>query len=173
MNNSRQQNINNSNINNKNNSSLIKKRSSSNSHMDKLKSNINTNLSLQQNNSLLKPNYSDKMNFYPNGNSKNIPYTPSNNSSLNMTPVSFINSKNESGFFFSEKIHVFLRIRPLSNLEISRGDSKCIDLANPQMIYFKNKNISRNFSFDCIFGENSSQEEVFQNSQMNVIKSNF
>jgi len=83
--------------------------------------------------------------------------------------VSFTNSKNESGFFFSENIHVFLRIRPLNNLEISRGDSKSIELANPQMIFFNNKNVSKNFSFDYIFGENSLQEEVFQNSQMNVI----
>jgi hypothetical protein len=164
MNNSLQEN------NNNNNSSLIKNKSSSSTHLDKFKSSLKNNLSSQQQNiSLIRPNYSDKMNFFPQGSRNNFPLTPSYNSSLNSTPVSFTNSKNESGFFFSENIHVFLRIRPLNNLEISRGDSKSIDLANPQMIFFNNKNVSRNFSFDYVFSENSLQEEVFQNSQMNVI----
>lgn len=162
MNNSLQQ--------NNNNSSSLNNRSNSNSYIDKLKSHLKNNFSSQQQNiSLIKPNYSDKMNFFPQQNVNNIPYTPSYNPSLNSTPLSFVNSKNESGFFFSENIHVFLRIRPLNNLEISRGDTKCIDLANQQTIFFNNKNISRNFSFDYVFNENSSQEEVFQNSHINVI----
>ena len=146
----------------------MKNRSSSNSYSDKIKSNLKLNVPSQQNISLIKPNFSDKMNFFPKGNFNNIPYTPSYNPSLNMTPVSFTNSKSDNGFYISENILVFLRIRPLSNLEISRGDNKCVDLANQQMIFFNNKAVSRNFSFDYIFGENSSQEEVFQNSQINV-----
>ena len=86
-----------------------------------------------------------------------------------MTPSSFGLSNQESGFNYTENIQVFLRIRPLNNLETSREDSKCVELANQQMIFFNAKNMSRNYSFNYIFGENSSQEEVFHNSQMDVI----
>jgi len=164
MNYSHQQN--NSLINNNNNNSLVKNRSSSNSYLDKFKSNIKSNMSLQPNNSLVKPHISDRMNLFSN---QNQPITPNYPPTHNMTPLSFSLSNGESGFTFSENIHVFLRVRPFSNLELSRGDTKCIDLANQQMVFFNNKAISKNFSFDYVFGENSSQEEVFQNSQMNVI----
>ena len=160
---------NNSNINKINhNNSITKNRSNSNSYVDKIRNNIHSNLSLQPSNSLLKPNYSDRMNFFNPNQNQNIPYTPTYSQNYNMTPVSFNSSNNESGFYLTENIHVFLRIRPLSNLEVKRGDSKCLELANQKMLFFNSKNISRNFSFDTIFGENSSQEEVFQNSQIKV-----
>ncbi len=151
-------------INNINNS-LIKKRSSSNSHLEEFKSNSKTDLSLQPSNSLKKQNFSDRLNVFSK---KNQPITPNYPPNLNMTPLSFISSNRDSVYTFTENIHVFLRVRPLNNLELSRGDSRCLEIANQQMVFLNNKLVSKNYSFDYVFGEKSTQEDVFQNSQMNV-----
>jgi hypothetical protein len=78
----------------------------------------------------------------------------------------------EYGFnnHYSENIQVFLRVRPMNKLEINRGDAKIIELANNQMIFFNNKNLTRNFSFNHCFGENSTQKDVYENTQISVNK---
>lgn len=161
MNNSYNQN--NSYINN--NNSLIKNRSGSNSLMDVYKSNIKSTTQIKPNSSLIKSELTERTTPIQN---LSQPYTPNLRQNHNMTPISFNLSNLESGFTFTENIHVFLRVRPFNNTEKNRGDSKCVEVANQQTMFFINKSISRNFSFDYIFDENSSQDEVFQYSQINV-----
>jgi hypothetical protein len=67
-----------------------------------------------------------------------------------------------------ENIKVCIRIRPANTLEIGRGDSKCLEYSNLQTLHFLNKNISKNYSFNCVFHENATQEEVFATCSINV-----
>jgi hypothetical protein len=78
---------------------------------------------------------------------------------------------NQSDYGFNhqtENIQVFLRVRPMNKLEINRGDAKIIELANSQMIFFNNKNLTRNFSFNQCFGEHSTQKDVYEHTQISV-----
>ena len=75
----------------------------------------------------------------------------------------------DSNLSYNENINVFLRIRPLNNTEINREDSKCIELANQNTIFFNNiKNTTRNYSFNYIFGERSSQDDVYKYCEIHV-----
>jgi hypothetical protein len=56
----------------------------------------------------------------------------------------------------------------MNQLETSRGDAKIIELANNQMIFFNNKNHTKNFSFNQCFGEYSTQKDVYENTQISV-----
>jgi hypothetical protein len=68
-----------------------------------------------------------------------------------------------------ENIKVCLRIRPLNTQETSRGDTKCVEESKNSNVNFKNKNINRTYTFNSIFNEKSSQEDVFYSCSMNVI----
>lgn len=67
-----------------------------------------------------------------------------------------------------ENIKVCIRIRPLNTLELGRGDSKCVEFSNLQTLHFHSKNISKNYSFNCVFHENTTQEELFTTCAINV-----
>jgi hypothetical protein len=91
--------------------------------------------------------------------------------SFNTNDFNLLESQSDYGFNQTENIKVFLRVRPLNQLETNRGDAKIIELANNQMIFFSNKNLSRNYSFNQCFGEFSTQKDVYDNTQISV--SNF
>ena len=67
-----------------------------------------------------------------------------------------------------ENIKVCIRIRPPNILETGRGDTKCVEYTNLQTLHFHNKNINKNYSFNCVFHENASQEELFTTCSINV-----
>jgi hypothetical protein len=89
-----------------------------------------------------------------------------------------MNMQNNSGFGqksldynsdeVGENIKVCVRIRPLNMLESGRGDTKCVEFSNLQTLHFHSKNINKNYSFNCVFHENSAQEEVFTTCGINV-----
>jgi hypothetical protein len=56
----------------------------------------------------------------------------------------------------------------MNNTESSRGDSRCLDYVNSSTVTFKNKGISRNYSYNMIFGEGESQEDLFYSLSLNV-----
>ena len=70
---------------------------------------------------------------------------------------------------FGENIKVCVRIRPMNMMEQGRGDIKCVEYLNNTTILFKNKNITRNYTFGGAFGEGISQEELFFSCSLNVI----
>lgn len=161
-----------------NKNKIIKKRSNSNSNksfLEKIKSGIKLKPSINPstNSSSTNSNNMGNNGFDFKKNSNTNPVTPYN---YNMTPSSYntpgasSTAKPEGILGYRENIHVFLRVRPLNNMEQSRGDTKCVELANQSMAIFNNvnKNLSRKFSFDYIFGEKSSQEEVFHFTEISV-----
>ena len=69
-----------------------------------------------------------------------------------------------------ENIKVCVRVRPLNTNEIGRGDSKSLEANSNTEILFQNKNIKKIYSFNQIFNEENSQDEVFFSCSLNVIK---
>jgi hypothetical protein len=55
-------------------------------------------------------------------------------------------------------------------METGRGDTKCAEYNNITTLNFSSKNLSRSFSFNCVFPENANQEEVFSTCSVNVNK---
>jgi hypothetical protein len=112
----------------------------------------------------------DNINFQPPqkktttpGHSSAIQFNPNlyNQYNMNVPNLDFREDNN------AENIKVCIRLRPLNVMETGRGDSKCAETNNNQIV-FRNKNISRNYGFNNVFGESTTQEEIFFNSNMNV-----
>ena len=116
----------------------------------------NRNTSIHQHN----PNVMDYNNMY-NINPNNM-NNMQNNSAFGMKSLDY--NSDEIG----ENIKVCIRIRPLNLLESGRGDSKCVEFSNSQTLHFHSKNINKNYSFNCVFHENTSQEEAFMTCGINV-----
>ena len=69
----------------------------------------------------------------------------------------------------SENIKVCLRIRPMSVLEKSRNDTSCIEPVSGEQLIFSHKNLRRNYTFNLVFGPDSSQEDVFFNCSIDKL----
>ena len=69
----------------------------------------------------------------------------------------------------SENIKVCLRIRPFSLQEKGRNDTKCITVMSNDQLVFINKNIRRNYTYNLVFGEDSTQEDIFYNCSINKL----
>jgi hypothetical protein len=67
----------------------------------------------------------------------------------------------------SENIKVCIRLRPLNMMETGRGDAKCVEVMNSQIV-FQNKSINRNYGFNNVFPEVTTQEDVFYACQLDV-----
>jgi hypothetical protein len=67
-----------------------------------------------------------------------------------------------------ENIKVCIRIRPMNITEQGRGDGRCVENINSSTALFSNKNIKRNYNFNAVFGEGSSQEDLFYTCSINV-----
>lgn len=67
-----------------------------------------------------------------------------------------------------ENIKVCVRIRPLNMTEQGRGDGKSVEVVNNTALSFKNKNVGRNYTYNCVFGESTTQEELFYTCSINV-----
>jgi kinesin family protein 15 len=55
-------------------------------------------------------------------------------------------------------IQVFVRIRPLINLEILKSKQKCVKLLSKTRLLCDNE---REFNYDIIFGEDAQQDQIF------------
>lgn len=86
-----------------------------------------------------------------------------------------------------EPVKVYLRVRPLTNKEITAGESQgCLEIVNsssvlmhPPKTSFTFKHQSRNtisaetvhrFSFSRVFGPDTSQKSFFEDTSFNVVK---
>jgi len=70
-----------------------------------------------------------------------------------------------------ERVKVFVRIRPFNEDEIKLGGEstfKTIDTKN-NVVSVKTDYSTKPYAYDGIYDENSSQEEVFQNSATKVL----
>jgi len=65
------------------------------------------------------------------------------------------------------KIRVFARIRPMLNLERNRGQTVALNIHDELSVshFWKREDIPREYSFDKVFGPESSQEELFKDTQ--------
>lgn len=70
-----------------------------------------------------------------------------------------------------ENIKVCIRIRPMNATEQGRGDGKCVEYINSSSLQLKNKNINKSYSFNIVFGDGASQEDVFYSCSVNVSQS--
>jgi hypothetical protein len=117
----------------------------------------------------------------PNNTEDNINFkafkSPVNNSVMQFNP-NFYNQHNMSmpnldimngNIHDTENIKVCIRLRPLNLMETGRGDSKCVEVVNNQIMY-QNKAITRNYGFNYVFTENTSQEDLFFSSSLDVIE---
>ena len=60
-----------------------------------------------------------------------------------------------------ESVRVCVRIRPLSQKEISTGNQNCVEVQNPQLLLLKQKNGVRQYAFHQILDESIPQGQVF------------
>ena len=67
-----------------------------------------------------------------------------------------------------ENIKVCVRIRPLNMTELGRNDGKCVECVSSNTILLKNKNISKNYRYNIVFGEGTAQDDVFYSCSINV-----
>ena len=117
----------------------------------------NNNYNNLINNGNINPNY----NYLPN-----IPYTAANYPNGISPNLDFNNDQS------SENIKVCVRIRPFSIQEKSRNDIKCIEPASQDQLVFANKNIRRSYTYNLVFGEDSTQEDIFYNCSINKLLDN-
>ena len=123
------------------NSNNNKNNNSINNNINPLSNNINQN---SQN--YLDYNYGPQS--YSNGNSPNLDFDNDTN---------------------SENIKVCLRIRPMSLQEKSRNDAACIEAVSNEQLILTHKSLRRSYTFNLVFGQESSQEDVFFNCSMDKL----
>ncbi|EGR30329.1 kinesin-like calmodulin-binding protein, putative [Ichthyophthirius multifiliis] len=69
------------------------------------------------------------------------------------------------------QIRVFCRVRPLSEIENNQQNNNiCVEIQDEMNIQIKTRNGLKKFSFDSCFGQNSTQDNVFQDVK-NLIQS--
>jgi hypothetical protein len=93
----------------------------------------------------------------------NVPINQNMYSAKNHVPNLDFSSQDEG-----ENIRVCVRVRPLNMTELGRNDGKCVDCVNSNTILLKNKNISRNYTYNLVFGEGTAQDDIFYSCSINV-----
>jgi hypothetical protein len=68
-----------------------------------------------------------------------------------------------------ENIKVCLRIRPLNVSEKGRNDTKSLTIMNDTQVLFTSKQLRRNYTFNLVFDETSSQEDIFYHCSINKL----
>ncbi|CAG9329184.1 unnamed protein product [Blepharisma stoltei] len=64
------------------------------------------------------------------------------------------------------KIRVFCRVRPMNEMELARNCSSTVTIRDDFTLFFEMKSgVVKQFSFDSIFGPQSTQEEVFEDTK--------
>ena len=69
----------------------------------------------------------------------------------------------------SENIKVCLRIRPMNLQEKGRNDMNCIEPVSSNQLIFSNKNMRRSYTYNLVFGPESTQEDIFYNCSINKL----
>ena len=114
----------------------------------------------------------NKSNFNRTNNTLNIPHRnssmpnhlPNINQNQNSNDNPNLNFENNSS---GENIKVCVRIRPMNLQEKGRNDINCIEPASPTQLIFTNKNNRRSYTYNLVFGPDSSQEDIFYNCSIN------
>ena len=91
-----------------------------------------------------------------------------------MNPQSYIQNNKQPNLYFdndttSENIKVCLRIRPMSIQEKSRNDTSCLEVVSNEQLILIHKNLRRSYTFNIVFGPESSQEDVFFNCSIDKL----
>ena len=117
---------------------------------------------LNRTNNSMKRQYKQKdslnsVNFLPNINqTQNIPKNIQGN-------LDFENQET------SENIKVCLRIRPMNLQEKGRNDMNCIEPVSSNQLIFTNKNMRRSYTYNLVFGPETTQEDIFYNCSINKL----
>jgi hypothetical protein len=69
----------------------------------------------------------------------------------------------------SENIKVCLRIRPMNLQEQGRNDLNCIEPVSSNQLIFTNKNMRRSYTYNLVFGPDTTQEDIFYNCSVNKL----
>ena len=70
-----------------------------------------------------------------------------------------------------DTIQVYVRVRPLSRQEEAEGNSKLVEIQNNSIILKKvEKKNSKIYTFDSVYSENISQEDIFKKIGQNLIE---
>jgi len=69
----------------------------------------------------------------------------------------------------SENIKVCLRIRPMNLQEKGRNDMNCIEPVSSNQLIFTNKNMRRSYTYNLVFGPDTTQEDIFYNCSINKL----
>lgn len=93
----------------------------------------------------------------------NMPINQNMYTGKNLIPN--LNFSSEDG---GENIKVCVRVRPLNMTELGRNDSKCVECVSSNTILLKNKNISKNYTYNIVFGEGAAQDDIFHSCSVNV-----
>ena len=105
--------------------------------------------------------------------SNNINQNSSNYQDISYNPQSYSNGSQPNLYFDndtnSENIKVCLRIRPMSLQEKSRNDIACIEPVSDEQLILKHKNLRRSYTFNLVFGQESSQEDIFFKCSMDKL----
>lgn len=79
-------------------------------------------------------------------------------------PNNIVPSYEESGG--GESVKVACRLRPMINLEKSRGDENCVKSINSTSVQFVHKGNMRQYRFNYVLDDSTSQSEVFMNTNV-------
>ena len=112
------------------------------------------------------------MNYNPSGNINPnflgfLPNISNQNYKNNISPNLDFNNDSTS-----ENIKVCIRIRPFSFQEQSRNDKKCVENYSSDQFIYTNKNIRKSYTYNLVFNENSSQEDIFFSCSINKLLDN-
>ena len=116
----------------------------------------------------------NQSNLNRTNNTLNIPYRnssmpnhlPNINQNQNGNDNPNLNFENNSS---GENIKVCIRIRPMNLQEKGRNDINCIEPATPTQLIFTNKNNRRSYTYNLVFGPDSTQEDIFYNCSINKL----
>ena len=112
------------------------------------------------NNSLKRPK-----NYKESSNSLNLP-------NINQTqniPQNYQSNLDFENQETSENIKVCLRIRPMNLQEKGRNDMNCIEPVSSNQLIFTNKNMRRSYTYNLVFGPETTQEDIFYNCSINKL----
>ena len=102
----------------------------------------------------------------PYRNSSMLNHLPNINQNQNGNDNPNLNFENNSS---GENIKVCIRIRPMNLQEKGRNDINCIEPATPTQLIFTNKNNRRSYTYNLVFGPDSTQEDIFYNCSINKL----
>ena len=148
---------------------MIKKKQKNKSKDDNNKSTIMS----QKENSALPPIEKNKFNRTNNTMNRQSQKKESSNS-FNFLPNINQPQNNQPNLDFenqetSENIKVCLRIRPMNLQEKGRNDMNCIEPVSSNQLIFTNKNMRRSYTYNLVFGPDSTQEDLFYNCSINKL----